>query len=207
MRYTTTSQQLSYFQRESHIDLKDLFTEEEIKNLKNLLDETLAKHKAASPTHRLLAGHDLQRENPAIYKALQPSRLGQVASQLFNKKKLLIALTQYYLAYGETVATASDISSYTEICGCMLMNLSDQPLPDLPYLPVEHGDVVFYKENFPIEFTNLDLPILLVVFATDKSRYRQNEKDPHKNHPKKLGLGAGDRLTTDTHPLIIQQLH
>ncbi|NGX38329.1 MAG: hypothetical protein K1000chlam2_01502 [Chlamydiae bacterium] len=194
MRYTITSQQLDYFRREGHIEFETLFSVEEAEKLRSLLD-----------TARLSQGmgRDLERGNPPLRKAMELSRLGQTAYGLFAKKPLRLAFSQYVPQYRKIIAL-EDISSVTETYGCMLLNLSPNPLPDFPYLPMEMGDVGFYERKFPIDFTALELPVLFLAFARDVARYQLQENDPDTHHLKKLGYGFGDRLNNDTHPLIIK---
>ncbi|MDN3506930.1 MAG: hypothetical protein P0S96_06845 [Simkaniaceae bacterium] len=194
MRYTITSQQFDFLRREQHIEFEGFYSPEEIATLKSQLDE--ARNKNAT-------GRDLERGNEPLYKALKFSRLGQAVAALFNKKKLKVAFTQYYPPY-QTIDALEDLSSVTELVGGALINLSSEPMPDFPYLPMEQGDVGFYKQEFPIDFSQLELPVLLIAFATEKARYKLQEKDPHTHLLKKLGYGFGDTLAEETHPLIIK---
>ena len=194
MRYTITSQQLDYFRREGHIEFETLFSKEEAEKLRSLLDQSRLS---------LGTGRDLERGNPPLRKAMQLSRVGQAASELFAKKPIRLAFSQYVPQYRKIIAL-EDISSVTETYGCALINLSSDPFPDFPYLPMEMGDVGFYERKFPIDFTALELPVLLLAFAKDKARYQIQENDPDTHHLKKLGYGFGDRLTDATHPLIIK---
>ncbi len=190
MRYTITSQQFDYFREEGHIQFQDLFTPEEAGSLKVLLDELNNE-----------TGRDLQRGNLPLQKAMQLSRLGQALSGLLDEQMLQLAFTQYYPCY-KKVATLEEISSITEVCSCALINLSYDELPELDYLPAEVGDVGFYKETFPIDYTQLDLPFLLIAFAKKNARYKLQKNDPHTHTLKKLGYAFGDRINSDTHPTI-----
>jgi len=195
MRYVISQPQFNHFKREGHIELEGFYPDTEAKNLKTLLDEEHAKRSQ----NTLDAGYELQRTNSAILKTLQCSKLGQLASAFFQKKRLRIAFTQYHPYYPQP-ATITEISSFTETCGSALIQLG--PATDLPYLPSAFGNITFYKNDFPIDYPKLDAPFLLIVFATDTAQYIKNETDPHKNALKKLGYGFGDRITVETHPLI-----
>lgn len=192
MRYTITSTQIEYFRKEGHIEFQPFLKTEESKILKNLLDE--AKIKTPS-------GRDLERENKPLGKALQLSRLGQIASQLFNKKRVVLGLTQYFPKFHK-VCSLDDLSTVTETVGCALLNLSNEPLPGLSYLPIEQGDIGFYSNRFPIDFTSLELPVLFIVFTEENVRYKFQQNDPETHFLKKLGYAFGDRLMQNTHPLI-----
>ena len=194
MRYVITSTQLNYFRKEGQIALEGLFKEEEAYLLNALLEE--------EQTHRP-SGRDLQRENPPLKKAMQFSRLGQIASHLFRKKRIQVAFTQFP-PQSSIIASVLDISSVTEILGGALIRLSTDPLPPLPYLPANIGDAVIYDKNFQIDFTSLSQPLLLIAFTTEKGRYRLCPNDPHTHELKKIGYGFGDLLSNETHPLIIK---
>ncbi len=194
MRYNITSQQFDYFRSERHIEFEALFSKEEAQTVRSLLDEAYAKN----PT-----GRDLERDHAPLIKALKLSRLAQAASALVNKTKLKVAFSQYYPPY-KTIDALEDLSSVTETSLCALLNLNETPLPDFAYLPMEMGDVGFYANEFPIDFTDLDMPVLLIAFATEKARYKLQKKDPHTHLLKKLGYGFGDLLSEETHPLVIK---
>jgi len=176
MRYSITSQQLDYLRKEGTLEFAGIYSEEKIAILKELLE------KAVSDT-----GRDLQRANPPLLKTLNPSMLGQIASQLYQKKQIKIAFTQTLPCYPEPM-TLSEISSVTEVFGGALIDLKT-------------GDVHFYLPDTLIDFPN-ESEKLLVVFSTEKARYTLQEKDPHTHSLKKLGYSSGDRLGDETHPLI-----
>jgi len=194
MRYTITSQQFDFLRKEKHIEFEGFFSETRVEMLKSLLDAAREKN----PT-----GRDLERNNRSLYKALKFSKLGQATAALFNKSKLKVAFTQYYPPY-HSIDALEDLSCITELVGGALINLSSEPMPDFPYLPMEAGDIGFYRREFPIDFTELEIPVLLIAFATQNSRYKLQEKDPHTHLLKKLGYGFGDTLLEETHPLIIK---
>ena len=194
MRYTITSQQFDYLRRERHIEFEAFFSREEAETLKILLDTARANN---------ATGRDLERGNFPLIKALKISRLAQAASALFHQKQMKIAFTQYYPPY-KSIDALEDLTSVSETLGCALLNLSLDPLPDFAYLPIEMGDVGFYENEFPIDFTDLERPVLLIAFATKKARYKLQEKDPHTHLLKKIGYGFGDILAEETHPLILK---
>lgn len=205
MRYTVSSQQLDYFLREGFVEFETLYTQEESHTLRTLLDQALQKRLGANPKpdrEKLKSGYDLQREDPALLKALSLSMLGQMGAVLFKHKKLRIAFLQYFPLYGKT-ASIAEISSMTDIAGAVLINLSGDKIPHLPYLPHAVGSGTFYDLHFPLSFSELDAPFLFIAFAGDKARYILQETDPHTHALKKLGYGVGDRITIQTHPFII----
>jgi len=178
MRYTTTSSQFSYFRQNDQVELEALFSEEEVHNLKTLLDETIQKN---------VSGRDLQRENPSLSKAIPFSSLGQIASSLFGKKRLRVAFTQYLPPFKKM--TLEKISSVSELLGGCLIHLTS-------------GNVTFISKYLEIDFSAFEEPIFLIAIASDKARYQFQENDPHTHLLKKLGYAFGDQLTDATHPLI-----
>jgi len=195
MRYTISSQQFDHLRRERSVALAELFSKEETDLLHNELDKALALKTGPgdkSLQEEFLAGRDLERENPPLKKSLHLSKLGQIAAPLFQKKMLRLAFTQYMLGY-PSPATLEEISSVTEVCGGLILSLTGE----------EAGSGLFIHTDFPLEFP-IEAPSLLLAFSTEKARYRQQKSDPHTNALKKLGYGFGDRLTVETHPLIIR---
>lgn len=179
MRYTITSSQLNFFRKEGQVEFEDLYSSIEIVSLKALLDQ------ASAPTH---SGRDLERDNPPLLSALHTPRLGQLAANLFVKKRLRIVFTQYGPFFEGTLPIET-ISSMSETCGGAIVNLAT-------------GVVTFYTAQFPLDFAALQTPYLFIVFATDRARYRLQESDPFTHQLKRLGYGFGDLITEETHPLI-----
>jgi len=183
MRYTITSSQLNFFRKEGEIAFEDLYSSSEVGSLKELLD--VAKETKQS-------GRDLERDNPPLISALRPTRLGQLAAGLFDKKRLRIVFTQYG-PFFEGSPSIEQISSMTDTRGGCILDL-------------ESGKATFYHSQFALDFASLKPPYLLVVFATDKARYRLQDSDPCTHQLKRLGYGVGDLITEETHPLIAKSL-
>jgi len=188
MRYTVSSPQLSLFKREQKIEFEALFSEEEIDALKKELDRAYAE----KPT-----GYELQREDLPLTKGMKLTRFGQIASALMKKSPLRLAFIKYHLDY-PTSATIDQISSVTEVCGSAILALENN---DLELLPQQKGNAIFYDTRHPLPFP-IEGAFLLLVFTTDKARYRLNDSDPYTHYLKNLGYGFGDRLTTESHPYI-----
>lgn len=178
MRYAITSSQLSYLRKEGEIELEALFSPEEVGNLRHCIELAAAKSET---------GRDIQREDPPLLNALHLSHLGQIASGLFAKKSLRLAFTQYGPIFHNTISI-KELSSISETCGGCTIDL-------------ESGNITFYTPDHPILFPELT-PYFFLAFATDKARYKLQEKDIHTHFLKKLGYGFGDLLTVKTHPLI-----
>lgn len=177
MRYTITSTQLNFFRKEGHIEFEDLYSTIEIVSLKTLLEQ-------------IQMGRDLERDNPPLLKALHLSRIGQLAADLFGKKRLRMAFTQYG-PFFEGALPIEQITSMTETCGGCILDL-------------QSGETTFYTPQFPIDFATLREPYFFIVFATDKARYQLRDTDPCTHELKKFGYGFGDLITEETHPLIVK---
>lgn len=190
MRYNITSQQFDFFHKEGWIVFEGLFSEEEAETIRSLLDQ--AKKNSS---------RDLERGNPPLHAALKLKRIGQAASQLINKKRVKLAFTDYPPSF-KGAFCLEEISPVSETYGCCLIHLSDDPYPELHYLPKKIGDVGFYQKKFPIDFPKLESPFLFLAFAAETARYILQANDPNTHFLKKLGYGFGDHLTTETHPLI-----
>ncbi len=177
MRYTITSQQINYLRKEQQIELEGLYTVEQAHALKQLLDSAQNS-----------SGRDLHRENPPLISALYLSKLGQVASQLYGKKTLRLAFTQY-TPFPLSTLPIKEISSFSQTCGGCLLDL-------------ETGTIFFYTADFPLDFPHIRKPSLFIAFSTNKARYTLQENDPHTHLLKKFGYAFGDLISDATHPLI-----
>ncbi len=180
MRYAITSSQLSHLRKEGELELEALFTPEEVGNLRHCIDLAAAQSET---------GRDIERENPPLRSALHLSRLGQIASSLFDKKPLRLAFTQYSPIFHDAIPL-EELTSVSETCGGCAIDLAS-------------GSITFYTPDHPIPFPELP-PYFFLAFTTGKARYKLQEKDIHTHLLKKLGYGFGDLLTVDTHPFIIK---
>lgn len=174
MRYTIANQQFHFFKNQSYITFESLFTPEELAELRTLL--------ASAKMPR-----DPQKQLPVLFKALHLSRFGEIAQELYKKKRILLAYTHYNPDY--PLSTLESISSMTEIFGGAILQLNT-------------GDTTFYTSTLPIDFPTLEKPSLLLVFCSDQGRYKFQENDPFTYLLKKEGLAYGDQITAETHPLI-----
>lgn len=181
MRFTITSSQLNYFRKEGQIEFEDLYTVEEALSLRAQLDQA----QTVTQSER-----DLQRDHPPLMSALHVSRFGQLATNLFRKKRIRIAFTQYSPRYEAPVAIEA-ISSFSETLGGCIINL-------------QSGVTTFYQAQFPIDFPSIAFPYLLIVLASDRARYKLQETDPCTHLLKRMGYGFGDLITEETHPLIVK---
>ena len=198
MRYIINNGHAEYIQKNGLIAFEDLYNPEEVTLLNTLLQNTQLRHSPAD--NPLLLGYDLHRDDPSLLKAMHFARLIQIASPLFQKKRLRIAFTQYPPSY-KTGQTVRDISSFSDMPGALIVNLYAKPNEDAPYLPQSIGSGSFIKPDLALDLTLLDEGYLLIVFAGDRSLYIKQEIDPNQHQLKKLGYSYGDRITHDTHPL------
>lgn len=194
MRYVVTIGQTSFFQKEGHIELEELFNQAEVQELYQLLEKAQSKTPSSE-------GYELERTDQALHYAMHFQRLAHIAAPLFKQKRLRIGFTKYPPHYNLT-GTILEISSLTDVHGGVLINLGATPPPDKTYLPRAPGNGTFISPEISIDFTSLNAPYLLVVFAGANARYILQETDPHTHRFKKFGYAFGDRITVETHPII-----
>lgn len=176
MRYSITSAQISYLQKEGQIEFEELYTEAEIQILREL----------TSPS-RHNSGRDIEKDTPLLLSALRTPILGQIASQLFGKNQIKIGFTQRLPFYKEA-SSLEEASSITETIGGALIDLQTR-------------NILFILPQTLIDFPHLEKK-LLITFCTEKARYIIQQFDPLSHWLKNLGYASGDLLTNQTHPLI-----
>ncbi|MBF5058947.1 hypothetical protein [Candidatus Neptunochlamydia vexilliferae] len=132
---------------------------------------------------------DRWRTNPEIKKIVLRSTLAEVASNLCKVSPLRIGFDQTILNSGEEerFLPLNEKSSIQKVaCGLIL----DQ-----------NGSGTFFSPEFSFPLTH---PALLIVYVEEKAQYIHEEKDPYNHALKKLGYGFGDRIRSDTHPIVFR---
>lgn len=191
MRYSLTSEHLHFFRNERFICFDELLNYEQIEALKEPVGRLST---LSSPLERYQKGHDLFRENAEIRSLALKAKWAEIAGALFDQKLLQLAYTQHIcgkLPFAETLSM-KEFSAFTEISGGLLVNLSTGRSIFLA------GDCGLSKTGW----TTTDAQLFLIAYMPIESRYILNPLDPCVHNLKKLGYGFGDRLESETNPII-----
>ena len=224
MRFSITADHREFFNKNQYIELEELLPLDQVAILKKNAEETIAKRLkipqeklARSPAPDIYqAGYDLWRDCDAIKKITQKHSLAAVASELFQVVPLRYGYDQYF---SMTQCTGSpyalpvslqEISCLQPLAGALLLPLHDLNSPPsfLP-LPIKAGSGLFISPNlslpWPQLFSTPGLSFFLIAFATAKTLFRADSKDPHAVSLKKLGYVFNDHLNDSLHPIVLRK--
>lgn len=215
---------INFYHKHGHLELEEFLPKERI----HILRSEIKPESTFSQNY--LSGRDLWRKSLAIRQLVQSRPLAKCAAMLSEKPSLQLGFDQLLcttstqgepLPFEDAPITLNEISNVTPLACGLIINLSENVSPheettlsveeDLSTLipiPKTPGSLLFFRPEAPLDFKEListpDQCLLLIAYANVKPLYIQNERDPHKHFLKQFGYGAGDHLSTKTHPLLIK---
>lgn len=203
MRFGVAPEHLEFYYQNHFIEFEDLLSEEEASDLKEKIDKAPVKR-------------DLFRTDPGIKKIVLRHKLAEIASNLMKTKPLRIGYDML-LKSGDNPfkepTTLEEMSCFQGVVCGFVLSLTDEAnelmekgaSPICP-LPQKKGSGVFFTPETSLSFEKLfslpDQTHLLIVYVIEKAVYQLAEDDPHTHDLKKLGLGFGDKLQNETHPIV-----
>lgn len=223
MKYSLTSQQLSFFRTHGCIEFSEILTLEDQNLLRAHVKTSLQSRKKEGlsdlpPEHlgypeSFLFGRDLWREKKdTVWKIFR--KIAFVASELTDQKKLRIGFDQWMELPLPQQFSQTQMDQLTSIQGLVCIaaisldgegkntpNSVQDSLKD-PF-PQAYGGVSFFNPGFECDLQKLTgRKVLLVGIAHEKSLFVYKKSDLHTHFLKRFGLGFGDPLVQSTHPLI-----
>jgi len=206
MRYTVTTDQKTFFEQRGFIEFDGLVTEQQLAVLQ-----------------RCAAGLDNSRRDPEIKKIVYSLLFASIAVDLAKQAKLRFGYDLLYeLPLQRSIPMSLQQMSCIRPLACALMiclegenegegegaeksriNESFVPFPHKP------GNAVFFSPQAMWDMPTLQKcspqKCLLIAYASPRSMYVYNEDDEYTHALKRLGLGFGDRLTEEHHPLLFRR--
>ena len=139
-----------------------------------------------------LEGRDCYRKNPELTRLLTRGALPSTVSHLVHQKILLLGFDQWIPAHHtfSPLHMQAHFSFQNIACGALLL-LDEQ----------NKGSVRFFMpERLPVLAS---APQLLIAYATPRSVYFHNSRDPLNTDLKRFGYHFGDKINPEHHPLCI----
>ena len=205
-----------YFTKNHSIEFEDLV--KDLNLVYTHVDQVLTKRtqknlETRTPKELFMSGRDLFRDDLLIRKITLGRHLGQIASLLFDKARVRIAYDQALRTTIQTESPFTQPCSLTQmscfqplLCGVIIRLSNDLNPPN--FFPQKPGNVVFFQHDFILPWTSLfqvpNQSFILIAYAPEKCRYVLQSDDLHTHALKKIGLGFGDALTNETHPLVFK---
>ena len=186
MKFVVEADHHYYFENNQRIDFQDFISESQ----QNELLTRLQKH--FDKKGRGLHGRNCWREDARVRGFVAGKSLAEVAGALLNSKRLLLAYDQFFpqapVDLFSAPTTLDAISSIQGIVGGWLITLAGDA----------KGTATLLTPNAEIDFSALQYPLLLVVYATPDAVYVARE-----GSLKSADYSPGDNLFRKGHPLIL----
>ena len=192
MKINVTTQQIRHFSEFGWIELEGFLTNDECKELLSAIQKTLLLRLHSDKLTRFDSeriygvGRDCWRDTPLLKRHFLSQRFANTASNLTNKKPLLLACDQWIPA-GKTLMPLhliDHLSFQNLVCGCLLL--------------LENGNVRFFQpERLPL----FNAPQILIAYGCLNTVYIHNPGDPLNAYLKSFGYSFNDRLNAEQNPL------
>ncbi|HSW86618.1 MAG TPA: hypothetical protein VLG49_03865 [Rhabdochlamydiaceae bacterium] len=225
MRFVTASDHRFFFTQHRFLEIEDLISVQEAEKIKLNVQAILEKRlkidplklTRASPIELFKAGRDVWREAPFIKKVISKSKIGTIASELFNETPLRLAYDQLFLSnnvsssFFERPSALQHNSCLKRIVGGLMLRISDDPMPlpkteDFCPFPQKMGSGIFLSPEIQLSFKPFfqtsNHSLLLIVYCSDKTIYTLEKNDLFTHVLKKQGYVFGDHLRSTTHPIL-----
>lgn len=232
MKFAIAEEHRDFFLINKWIEFEGIFTEDEISLLNKEIRDTLSRRCAIATgklSHESIdklyeEGRDLWRDSPAIKNLTCHRRLGELAFQLMGEKPVRIGYDQYfppldlaskhlggkYTDFLNKRSAIKEISSIQGLVAAMIIALQDEEGvrtgEKRNIFPSRKGNVAILHPDTKLDWRFLlegeRKSYYLAVFATGKSVYMRNSKDPLSGNLIQLGYASGDRLNDEKNPII-----
>lgn len=203
MRYLLENNHLDFFAKNGYIAFADLFSAAALDTAEKILSKN---------------ARDLWRTQSGIKALSFQKNCAEIATELTHSKTIRIAYDQSLCSnstpsFPKAPFSLEEVSSVQPILCGMILRLTEGPslsqtIPFCP-CPKSRGEALFVSGKMLIVLEPLlaipNQKFLLVAYSGAKPQYVAKEKDPFVNSLKSLGIGFGDHLSHETHPVLFSQ--
>lgn len=221
MRFAITLEHKQFFQKHDFIAFEDVFTPSQLESLHKEIELTLA-HRLHLPQHKLKRcpslelfhkGHNLSWDSEAIRRFTHKASLASLIFALFDIPCIRFAFDQYlcgsksFQSPFEEEWALERTCCVTPLLGALIIPLVDlNQAPQALSLPLKRGSCLFISPSLPLPWKELsslqNLELLFIGFASEKSLFKADSKDPHAGELKKKGYALNDYLKESSHALL-----
>lgn len=208
-----------FYQKHNLIEFSGLLTPSQLEDFSQAVTTTLAEQEKEKNAFRNV-GRDLWRRHPLIKKISLRRDLAQVVAGLLHQREIRLGYDQFITTHADKecmlpsgTTSLQEISSVKPVLMGLLIRLSAGAVPvhnqDATFpcpCPTMPGDGVFFSSNLLVSWEPLlALPnqhFFLIVYAGAQPLYVMEKRDPCAHALKQQGYVFGDKLKSDTHPIL-----
>ncbi|MBN4066752.1 hypothetical protein JYU14_01555 [Simkania negevensis] len=226
MHVTAHDKHCDFFSQNFFIEFEELLTETEALLLQEKQERVIRRQHTELESLPLSFadayrhGIDLWRQDDEIKKLTFSRQLATLASQLCKEKSLRIACTQIWLGGNDPSHFFPHLSNETSLqdlvaCQSLAAGViiclepalfpSSEPL-HINSFPIVRGHAAYLSPTFPIPFSTLAQAkggcYLAIAYISQTAICTHKPHLPHSRLLKNLGYSSGDRLKTETHPVL-----
>lgn len=231
MKFAIASEHRDFFSKNGYIEFADMLTEDQLHRLNQDIQQALVKRLKLenhsylaryTPSNLFSQGRDLWREIPGLKKLICNPEFAEIAWEFSHERPLRLAYDQLFPAqsalpelalkkndYQTFTATPSSLLDTTSVqglcCGLIICLKANNP-PTEGIFPKVAGHGIYIAPTHPIDFSQMgyDNEYLLIAYATRKSVYVMNEKDPLGHTFRNWGYTLSDALTDKLNPIVLR---
>lgn len=198
MGFGLTKEHHDYYHENHFIEFEELLSEKELDPLEEAIDTLV-------PTEDWIhAGHDVWRLNDQIKKVTLRKNLAEIASNLCKKRPLRLAYDQVIEGpLSKEPLNLIEMSSIRKVVCGLILQLAPSSTVEESLVPKKRGSGIFFSPFCELNFPK-DSHLFMIVYTEDTALYIHEIRDPNVYALKKLRYGYGDRLKTETHPILFR---
>lgn len=230
MKFSVTKEHRDFFRNRKWIECEGVLTDGQQIALREGVGEVFSRrlnkqYANATEDELFILGYDLWRGASAIKKTLLSKNLGEIASELIEKRPIRFGYDQYLPggvdramqlgnAYAQILSLTPTLQEMSGIqgvlCGAIVCLKEGEALAQEPseesVFPLKAGHMTFFSPDLPIPLSLLkDRPgyaYLMLTYVKSNAVYYLEPRDPHNHEFKKLGYNFGDKLNDTLNPLV-----
>ena len=196
MGFGLTKEHHDFFHKNHFIEFEDLLSSKEVETLENAIDSLVTSE------DWIHVGHDMWRRDETIKKVTLHKGLAEIASSLCKKSPLRLAYDQVIEGpLSKNTLNLIEASAIRKVVCGLTIQLNPSSTAENPLVPKKRGAGVFFSPFCELDFPK-DCHLFMIAYTEKMAQYVHETRAPNMHALKKLDYVFGDKLRTDTHPLL-----
>ena len=195
MGFGLTKEHHDFFHKSHFIEFEDLLSS----NSMDALEQTVGT--LVTSADWMHQGHDVWRRGEPIKKVTLHRGFAEIASSLC-KKRLRLAYDQVIEGpLSQNPLNLIEASPVRRVVCGLILQLNPISSVENSLIPKKRGNGIFFSPFCKLDFPK-DCHLFMIAYTEKFAQYVYEKRAPNIHALKKLDYVFGDRLRTDTHPLL-----